>query len=104
MVYDKEKIKKLIEYKDSIESKEVKNNLQWFIGKYNKLFIKYKEMKEKEYRYNSMMKNYYNLEDEKERIKEKYELEKRKYNVILSSYRTLEVKYKDCCKKLKSMI
>ena len=104
MIYDKEKIKNIIEYKDSIESKEIKDNLQWFIGKYNKLFIKYKEMREKEYKYNLMIRDYYNLEDEKDKIKEKYNMEKNRYNALLINYRSLENKYKDACKKLKSMI
>lgn len=104
MIYDKERIKKIIEYKDSIESKEIKDNLQWFIGKYNKVFIKYKELKEKEYRYNLMMRDYYNLEDEKAKIKEKYNIQKNRYNALLMNYRNLENKYKESCRKLKSMI
>ena len=104
MIYDKERIKKIIEYKDSIESKEIKDNLQWFIGKYNKVFIKYKELKEKEYRYNLMMRDYYNLEEEKAKIKEKYNIQKNRYNALLINYRNLENKYKESCRKLKSMI
>ena len=97
MEYDKAKINRLIDYKDKIIDDNIKNDLEWILGQYNSNYMQIKEYKSKEQLYNRIMKEYYNFEDEKMELKNKY-------RTLRRIYRELEVKYKESCKKLKSMI
>ena len=104
MEYEKAKINRLIDYKDKIIDDNIKNDLEWILGQYNDYYINNKEYKTREFEYNEMLKKYYDVEDEKKFLKERLQKIKHKYIVLRRIYRELEVKYKDCCKKLKSMI
>lgn len=97
MVYDKDKIKRLIEYKDEIIDTEIKNDLEWIIESYNEYFINSREYEEEKRAYRCLIKKYYDAEDTKASLKEELDLMKRKYKV-------LKCKFNDCCKNLKSMI
>ena len=39
MIYEKDKIRRLIEYKDKIINEQIKNDLEWILGAYNKCFV-----------------------------------------------------------------
>ena len=104
MVYEKDKIRRLIEYKDKINNEQTKNDLEWILKQYNDSYMQIKDYKSKEQLYNRIMKEYYNLEDEKIELKDTITRLKNKYGTLRRIYRQLEVKYKESCKKLKSMI
>ena len=104
MEYEKAKINRLIEYKDTIIDDDIKNDLEWILEQYNDYYINNKEYKIRESEYNEMLKKYYDIEDDKKFLKERLQKIKHKYTVLRRVYRELELNYKDCCKKLKSMI
>lgn len=104
MVYEKDKIRRLIEYKNEIINEQLKNDLEWILGQYNSNYIIINDYKSKEQLYNRIMKDYYNFEDEKMEFKNTITRLKNKYRTLRRIYRELEVKYKESCKKLKSMI
>lgn len=104
MEYDKDKIRRLIEYKDKITQSQIKNDLEWILEQYNSNYMEIKDYESKEQLYNRIMKEYYNFEDEKMELKDTITRLKNKYRTLRRIYRELEVKYKESCKKLKSMI
>ena len=104
MNYEKDKIRRLIEYKDKITQSQIKNDLEWILEQYNSNYMEIKDYKSKEQLYNRIMKEYYNFEDEKMELKNTIARLKNKYRTLRRIYRELEVKYKESCKKLKSMI
>ena len=104
MIYEKDKIRRLIEYKDKITQSQIKNDLEWILEQYNSNYMEIKDYKSKEQLYNRIMKDYYNFEDEKMELKDTITRLKNKYRTLRRLYRELEVKYKESCKKLKSMI
>lgn len=104
MVYEKDKIRRLIEYKDKITNTQIKNDLEWILEQYNSNYMEIKDYKLKEQLYNRIMKEYYNFKDEKIELKDTITILKNKYKTLRRIYRELEVKYKESCKKLKSMI
>ena len=104
MEYEKAKINRLIEYKDKIIDNDIKNDLEWILGQYNSNYMQIKEYKSKEQLYNRIMKEYFNFEDEKIELKNTITRLKNKYRTLRRIYRELEVKYKQSCKKSKSMI
>lgn len=97
MIYEKDKIRRLIEYKDKITDNDIKNDLEWILEQYNSNYMEIKDYESKEQLCSRIMKEYYNFEDEKMELKDTITRLKNKY-------RELEVKYKESCKKLKSMI
>ena len=104
MIYEKDKIRRLIDYKDKITDNDIKNDLEWILEQYNSNYMEIKDYKSKEQLYNRIMKEYYNFEDEKIELKDTITRLKNKYRTLRRIYRELEVKYKESCKKLKSMI
>ena len=104
MIYEKDKIRRLIDYKDKITNTQIKNDLEWILEQYNSNYMEIKDYKLKEQLYNRIMKEYYNFEDEKMELKDTITRLKNKYRTLRRIYRELEVKYKESCKKLKSMI
>lgn len=104
MVYEKDKIRRLIEYKDKITQSQIKNDLEWILEQYNSNYMEIKDYESKEQLYNRIMKEYYNFEDEKIELKDTITRLKNKYRTLRRIYRELEVKYKESCKKLKSVI
>lgn len=104
MIYEKDKIRRLIEYKDKITQSQIKNDLEWILEQYNSNYMEIKDYESKEQLYNRIMKEYYNFEDEKIELKDTITRLKNKYRTLRRIYRELEVKYKESCKKLKSMI
>ena len=104
MVYEKDKIRRLIEYKDKITQSQIKNDLEWILEQYNSNYMEIKDYESKEQLYSRIMKEYYNFEDEKIELKDTITRLKNKYRTLRRIYRELEVKYKESCKKLKSMI
>lgn len=104
MIYERDKIRRLIEYKDKITQSQIKNDLEWILEQYNSNYMEIKDYESKEQLYNRIMKEYYNFEDEKMELKDTITRLKNKYRTLRRIYRELEVKYKESCKKLKSMI
>ena len=104
MVYEKDKIRRLIEYKNEIINEQLKNDLEWILEQYNSNYMEIKDYESKEQLYSRIMKEYYNFEDEKIELKDTITRLKNKYRTLRRIYRELEVKYKESCKKLKSVI
>ena len=93
MVYEKDKIRRLIEYKDKITNTQIKNDLEWIVERYNEYFINSKDYDYQRKEYKKILKKYYDSEDEKTNIKDELVLMKRKYKVL-----------KESCKKSNIMI
>ena len=104
MIYEKDKIRRLIEYKDKITNTQIKNDLEWILEQYNSNYMEIKDYESKEQLYSRIMKEYYNFEEKKMELKDTITRLKNKYRILRRLYRELEVKYKESCKKLKSMI
>ena len=104
MVYEKDKIRRLTEYKNEIINEQLKNDLEWILGQYNSNYVQIEDYKSKEQLYNRIMKEYYNFEDEKTELKDMITKLKYKCKTLRRIYRELEIKYNESCKKLKSMI
>ncbi len=93
MIYEKDKIRRLIEYKDKITQPQIKNDLEWIVESYNKYFVNSKDYEYQQKEYKTILNKYYVSEDEKASLKEELCLIKRKYKAL-----------KDSCENLKSMI
>ena len=93
MVYEKDKIRRLIEHKDKITQAQIKNDLEWIVACYNDYFVNSKDYENERKQYKSILNRYYALEDEKASLKEELDLVKRKYKVL-----------KQSCENFKSMI
>jgi hypothetical protein len=104
MVYEKDKIRRLIEYKDEIINEQFKNDLEWILGAYNKCFVDKRDYEEDRITVRQFKKKYYDLEDEKDRLKEELISYKRKCVTIQTKYKELLGNYRACCRKLKSMV
>lgn len=97
MIYEKEKIKRIIEYKDSIEKYQVRKDIEWLIGCYNKYFIDSREYERQKREYDIIVNKYYNSEEEKDTLKNKIDKLYRKNKV-------LKDKYNESCKNNKNML
>ena len=104
MIYEKDKIKRLIEYKDKVIGEQEKNDLEWILEAYNEYYANSNEIETKQKEYGIIIKKYYDAEDEKFYLKKELDLIKKKYNIIKRNYRELQNEYKACCKKLNNMI
>ena len=93
MIYDKEKINRLIDFKDKLLNEQEKEDLRWIIESYNRFYVASKDFEFQEKDYKNILKKYYNSEEEKATLKEELCLIKKKYLVLKAS-----------CKKLKSML
>lgn len=93
MVYEKDKIRRLIEYKDKIINIQIKNDLEWIVARYNEYFVNSKDYEYQQKEYKTILNKYYVAEDEKASLKEELTLIKRKYKVL-----------KQSCENFKSMI
>ena len=85
MVYEKDKIRRLIEYKDKIIQPQVKNDLEWIVARYNEYFVNSKDYEYQKKEYKTILNKYYVSEDEKANLKEELDLIKRKYKVLKQS-------------------
>ena len=97
MIYEKDKIRRLLEYKDKIIQDEIKNDLEWIVERYNEYFVNSKEYEQERKTYKSILNKYYNAEDEKAILKEQITILRNKYN-------TLKQEYNRCCKNKKNMV
>ena len=93
MIYEKDKIRRLIEYKDKINNTQIKNDLEWIVECYNEYFVNSNEYEIQSKQYKTVLNKYYVAEDDKASLKEEIRLIKRKYKAL-----------KDSCENLKSMI
>lgn len=93
MIYEKDKIRRLIEYKDKITNTQIKNDLEWIVECYNEYFVNSNEYEIQNKQYKTILNKYYVAEDDKASLKEEIRLIKRKYKAL-----------KDSCENLKSMI
>lgn len=85
MVYEKDKIRRLIEYKDKITQSQIKNDLEWIVASYNEYFVSSKDYETQSKQYKTILNKYYIAEDEKANLKEELDLFKRKYKVLKQS-------------------
>lgn len=104
MEYNKKKINNLIEFKDKIKDDNVKENIEWLICQYNEYFASRNEI-ENQRKFNiQTLKKYYDLEDEKLKLKDYIERLKRKCEILNKEYNEISTLYKACCKKNKNMV
>ena len=82
MIYEKDKIRRLIEYKDKITQSQIKNDLEWIVASYNEYFVNSKDYEIQSKQYRNVLNKYYAVEDEKASLKEELDLIKRKYKVL----------------------
>lgn len=85
MIYEKDKIRRLIEYKDKIAQPQIKNDLEWIVECYNEYFVNSNEYEIQSKQYKTILNKYYVAEDEKASLKEELCLIKRKYKVLKQS-------------------
>ena len=85
MVYEKDKIRRLIEYKDKITNTQIKNDLEWIVARYNEYFVNSKDYEYQQKEYKKVLNKYYIAEDEKASLKEELCLIRRKYKVLKQS-------------------
>ncbi len=85
MVYEKDKIRRLIEYKDKITQPQIKNDLEWIVARYNEYFVNSKDYEYQKKEYKTILNKYYISEDKKASLKEELTLIKRKYKVLKQS-------------------
>ena len=85
MVYEKDRIRRLIEYKDKITQLPIKNDLEWIVASYNEYFVNSKDYEYQQKEYKTILNKYYVAEDEKASLKEELDLIKRKYKVLKQS-------------------
>lgn len=85
MVYEKDKIRRLIEYKDKITQPQIKNDLEWIVARYNEYFVNSKDYEYQHKEYKIILNKYYVSEDEKASLKEELCLIRRKYKVLKQS-------------------
>ncbi|MEE1142873.1 MAG: hypothetical protein U0L22_04490 [Bacteroidales bacterium] len=85
MVYEKDKIRRLIEYKDKITQSQIKNDLEWIVARYNEYFVNSKDYEYQKKEYKTILNKYYVSEDEKASLKEELCLIRRKYKVLKQS-------------------
>lgn len=93
MIYEKDKINRIIRHKDELCNIQIKNDLEWILESYNKFYVASRDFEYQEKDYKNILKKYYNSEEEKASLKEELSLMKRKYLVLKAS-----------CKNLKSML
>ena len=93
MIYEKDKIRRLIEYKDKITNTQIKNDLEWIVECYNEYFVNSKDYEYQKKEYKTILNKYYVADDDKASLKEELDLIKRKYKVL-----------KQSCENFKSMI
>ncbi len=93
MVYEKDKIRRLIEHKDKITNTQIKNDLEWIVACYNEYFVKNKDYEIQSKQYKTVLNKYYNAADERATIKEELTLIKRKNKTL-----------KESCENFKAMI
>ena len=86
MIYEKDKIRRLIEYKDKITQSQIKNDLEWILEQYNSNYMEIKDYESKEQLYSRIMKEYYNFEDEKIELKDTITRLKNKYRTLRRIY------------------
>ena len=99
MIYEKDKIRRLIDYKDKITDNDIKNDLEWILEQYNSNYMEIKDYESKEQLCSRIMKEYYNFEEKKMELQDTITRLKNKYRTLRRIYRELEVKYNESCKK-----
>ena len=82
MIYEKDKIRRLIEYKDKITNIQIKNDLEWIVECYNEYFVNSKDYEYQKKEYKTILNKYYVADDDKASLKEELDLIKRKYKVL----------------------
>ena len=85
MIYEKDKIRRLIEYKDKITNTQIKNDLEWIVECYNEYFVNSKDYEYQKKEYKTILNKYYVADDDKASLKEELDLIKRKYKVLKQS-------------------
>ena len=93
MIYEKDKIRRLIEYKDKVNNTQIKNDLEWIVECYNEYFVRSNDYEIQSKQYKTVLNKYYVVAEDKARIKKELRLMKQKYGTL-----------KDSCENFKSMI
>lgn len=87
MIYEKDKIRRLIDYKDKITDNDIKNDVEWILEQYNSNYMEIQDYESKEQLYSRIMKEYYNFEDEKMELQDTITRLKNKYRTLRRIYR-----------------
>lgn len=97
MIYDKERVIRIIEHKDNVLDTQIKEDIEWIIGCYNDYYANWREYEQQRKNYKKVMNKYYNSEDEKASLKEMIIELKRKN-------KALQMLYDLSCKNGKTVI
>lgn len=97
MIYEKDKIRRLIEYKDEINNDRIRLDFEWIIERYNDYYVASKDFEFHKNNYNKIVHMYYNAEEEKDNLKNRFIMLKNKYL-------RLKDLYKGSCDNKKNMI
>ena len=95
MIYDKNKIKKIVEFKDTIENIRYKKYIEWLLSFYNEYYIHSREFDEQRKKYKDITIKYYDAEEDKYNLMEKYNTLNRKYNTITRRIKEKNIKLFD---------
>ena len=90
MIYEKDKIRRLIDYKDKITDNDIKNDLEWILEQYNSNYMEIKDYESKEQLYSRIMKEYYNFEDKKMELQDTITRLKNKYRTLMKNIKNLK--------------
>lgn len=98
MMYDKEKIKKIVFLKETIDDAEIKETLEWLLNKYNYFYVKNRDLHIEKEQYKKYVLQSFDLCEKNIELK----------NTINSLKKELaqfkEKRIKKSCKKKKKMI
>ena len=89
MEYQKDKMKRLVEYKENVLDIQLKEDLSWILETYNLYFIKSREYENQNKNYKNILNNYYNATEEVDRLKRENEMIKRKYITLKNEYNSI---------------
>lgn len=101
MVYNKEKILKIINFKDTIKDNETRTALEWLIKQYNNYFVDSKEIDQKRNENKNILLKYYDAEDEKKELRSKLKRIKKSYFILKEKNTQLQKELKQVAKKKK---
>ena len=96
MIYDKDKINRIIDFKDNLLDCSIQKDIEWLISCYNDYYVNSKEYEEKISNYNKLLNKYYAVEDEKASFKEMVIRLKRRNRSLEEQYELVARNKKVC--------
>lgn len=70
MIYEKEKIRRIIEHKDNLINEQFKEDIEWLLAQYNNYYIESKDFTKKQKDYLKVLNKFFAAEEDKVQLKE----------------------------------